>query len=56
VLLSGGVGSPEDVARVYADRHSNVVGVITGRALYEGKLDLAKLVAKYLEPADSGAW
>ncbi|MCB0219578.1 MAG: 1-(5-phosphoribosyl)-5-((5-phosphoribosylamino)methylideneamino)imidazole-4-carboxamide isomerase, partial [Chrysiogenetes bacterium] len=44
VILSGGVSSLEDVeqARTLAD--DGVIGVISGRAIYEGKLDVASAV------------
>lgn len=41
VLASGGVGSLDDLRPLIA---SNVAGVIVGRALYEGKLDLAEAI------------
>jgi phosphoribosylformimino-5-aminoimidazole carboxamide ribotide isomerase len=41
VIASGGVGGPEDVLLACA---SNLAGVIIGKALYEGKIDLAKLL------------
>jgi phosphoribosylformimino-5-aminoimidazole carboxamide ribotide isomerase len=56
VILSGGIGSAADVDRVYAEKHSGVAGVITGKALYEGRLDLESLLARHQVPADSSAW
>jgi phosphoribosylformimino-5-aminoimidazole carboxamide ribotide isomerase len=44
VIASGGVYNVEDVqalARAAAASHGTLLGVITGRALYEGTLDLA---------------
>lgn len=47
VIASGGVARREDVAalaRLAAD-HPNLLGVIVGKALYEGKVDLKDLIA-----------
>jgi phosphoribosylformimino-5-aminoimidazole carboxamide ribotide isomerase len=40
VIASGGVGGPQDIA---AARRANLAGVIAGRALYEGTLDVKGL-------------
>ena len=45
VIASGGVASLEDIRHAAAYANQGVVGVITGRALYEGRLDLAKAIA-----------
>jgi phosphoribosylformimino-5-aminoimidazole carboxamide ribotide isomerase len=47
VILSGGIGSPADVDRVARERVEGVVGVIVGKALYEGRVDLAELIRRY---------
>jgi phosphoribosylformimino-5-aminoimidazole carboxamide ribotide isomerase len=46
VIASGGVGSPEDVAKLgaLAQRRPNLDGVIIGKAIYEGRVDLAALL------------
>jgi phosphoribosylformimino-5-aminoimidazole carboxamide ribotide isomerase len=40
VIASGGISGIEDVRRIAALSKAGVMGMITGRALYEGKLDL----------------
>jgi len=42
IIASGGVAYPADITRFreMALRHPNLDGVITGKALYEGKIDL----------------
>ena len=45
VVLSGGMSSVVDVSRVIQNAHSGVFGMITGKALYEGNLDLAEAIA-----------
>jgi phosphoribosylformimino-5-aminoimidazole carboxamide ribotide isomerase len=47
VILSGGIGGAEDVESVYRERVPRVVGVIVGKALYEGRVDLAELLRRY---------
>ena len=44
IIASGGVGSEEDIDRI---AEKGVEGVITGKAIYEGKIDLARVLAKY---------
>ncbi len=43
-IASGGVASLDDILRCHALRRQGVSGVIVGRALYEGKIDLAQAV------------
>ncbi len=47
VIASGGVSRREDVAnlRELAGRYDNLDGVIVGKALYEGRVDLADLLS-----------
>jgi phosphoribosylformimino-5-aminoimidazole carboxamide ribotide isomerase len=42
VIASGGVASLDDVRALLAVASRGVVGAITGRAIYEGRLDLAE--------------
>ena len=44
VIASGGVSSPEDL-RALRDCGAPLDGVITGRALYDGRIDIAEAVA-----------
>ena len=44
IIASGGVGSEEDIDKI---AEKGVEGVITGKAIYEGKIDLKKVLAKY---------
>jgi phosphoribosylformimino-5-aminoimidazole carboxamide ribotide isomerase len=43
IIVSGGVASADDVRAVAAMPEPNIVGVITGRAIYEGRLDLTEV-------------
>ncbi|MDW7710216.1 MAG: 1-(5-phosphoribosyl)-5-[(5-phosphoribosylamino)methylideneamino]imidazole-4-carboxamide isomerase [Deferrisomatales bacterium] len=45
VIASGGVSDLEDIERLLPLEADGVVGVITGRALYEGTLDLAAAIS-----------
>jgi phosphoribosylformimino-5-aminoimidazole carboxamide ribotide isomerase len=44
LIVSGGVGTLEDIRAVKALVPHGVIGVITGRALYEGTVDLAEAI------------
>ncbi len=45
VIASGGVASIEDLTRLKAQEAAGIDGVICGRALYDGRLDLAAALA-----------
>ncbi|MEL7190610.1 MAG: 1-(5-phosphoribosyl)-5-[(5-phosphoribosylamino)methylideneamino] imidazole-4-carboxamide isomerase, partial [Pseudomonadota bacterium] len=45
VIASGGVKGIDDIHVLSLNAHTGIEGVITGRALYEGKLDLAAAIA-----------
>lgn len=44
VIASGGISGPQDVAAVARLESSGVIGMITGRALYQGTLDLSEAI------------
>ncbi|MBW2066636.1 MAG: 1-(5-phosphoribosyl)-5-[(5-phosphoribosylamino)methylideneamino]imidazole-4-carboxamide isomerase [Deltaproteobacteria bacterium] len=44
VIISGGISGQGDIKKVLPLRRYGVIGVITGRALYEGKLGLEQAV------------
>jgi len=48
-LLSGGIGRAADVEAA-ASADPLVVGAIVGRAMYEGRIDLAELLARFPQP------
>jgi phosphoribosylformimino-5-aminoimidazole carboxamide ribotide isomerase len=41
VIASGGINGLEDVKALCKVAHEGITGAITGRAIYEGKLDFA---------------
>lgn len=51
VIASGGVASMEDIHRCHAQAEHGIVGVITGRAIYDGRLDLEEAF-ETITPAD----
>ena len=53
VIASGGVSTLEDIRRLKPLEPDGVVGVITGRALYEGTLDLAEAIALAAGPSEA---
>jgi phosphoribosylformimino-5-aminoimidazole carboxamide ribotide isomerase len=44
VIASGGVSSLEDIRKLMEIKNKNLEGVIIGKALYEGKIDLQKAI------------
>jgi phosphoribosylformimino-5-aminoimidazole carboxamide ribotide isomerase len=44
VIASGGVAGIEDIRLLSAHEHEGIEGVITGRALYDGRLDLGEAI------------
>jgi phosphoribosylformimino-5-aminoimidazole carboxamide ribotide isomerase len=44
VIVSGGVSSLEDLKAVKAQAASGIAGVISGRAIYDGRIDLGEAV------------
>lgn len=43
VIASGGVGSIEDIINLFEIRNSGVAGVVVGKAIYEGRIDISSL-------------
>ena len=44
VIVSGGVASLDDLKAVKAEAASGIAGVISGRAIYDGRIDLREAV------------
>jgi phosphoribosylformimino-5-aminoimidazole carboxamide ribotide isomerase len=44
VIASGGVASLDDIKKLLALKTPNLIGAITGKAIYEDKLDLAEAI------------
>jgi phosphoribosylformimino-5-aminoimidazole carboxamide ribotide isomerase len=42
VIASGGISSLEDIKKLKEIKNKNLEGVIIGKALYEGRIDLQK--------------
>lgn len=51
VIASGGVSSLDDLTRLRAREHAGIAGVISGRALYDGRLDVAEAIAYLAQEA-----
>ena len=43
VIASGGVGSLEDVIKLYEKKEFGIFGVVVGKAIYEGKINLKEI-------------
>ena len=52
VILSGGIGGMEDLEAVCRYRDGKIRGVITGKALYEGRISLPEALAAYQTPRE----
>jgi len=46
VIASGGVGSIADIDNLIAANEPNIEGVVVGRALYDGRIDVAEALEK----------
>ena len=42
VIASGGITDLDDIRALRAEAHEGIIGAITGRAIYEGTLDVAE--------------
>jgi len=47
VMLSGGVAKEDDIKEAKTLKYYGLVGVIVGKAFYEGKIDLKNIIVKY---------
>ncbi len=47
VIASGGVSGMDDLEKLYKLTDSGLVGVIVGKALYEGKVNLREAISKF---------
>jgi len=56
VILSGGVASWADFEAARAADHPLLAGVITGKALYKNRIDLAEVIAEFQTDRPGGLW
>lgn len=57
VIVSGGVSSTADIAAAAREEPSGIAGVITGKALYEGRIELAETIREFQRvPEGEIAW
>jgi len=47
LIVAGGIGGEEDIARLVRLNIPNLKGIVVGKALYEGKVDLQKVIRQY---------
>ncbi|MBN1869633.1 MAG: 1-(5-phosphoribosyl)-5-[(5-phosphoribosylamino)methylideneamino]imidazole-4-carboxamide isomerase [Candidatus Omnitrophica bacterium] len=45
IIASGGISGIDDIKKLLTLEHQGIIGAITGRAIYEGKLDLKEALA-----------
>jgi len=53
VIVSGGVGSMDDLEKVHRFGSTAIVGVITGKAVYEGLIDIRKAVERFSSDSEN---
>jgi len=53
VIASGGIGKEEDVLDLWNAREAGIHGVIIGKAIYDGVVDLEKMVAQFHQGRNS---
>ncbi len=56
VILSGGIASMADFEAVSKANHPLLAGVITGKALYQNRIDLAEVIRRHQTPYTGGLW
>lgn len=56
VILSGGIASLADFDAIRAADHPLLAGVITGKALYKNRIDLAEVIRTYQNDKHQGLW
>lgn len=56
VILSGGIASLADFEAIQRADHPLLAGVITGKALYKNRIDLAEVIAKFQDDRHGGLW
>lgn len=54
VIISGGISSNNDFKGITDLRHPGIAGVITGKAVYENRINLESAIVKYQKPFDYG--
>ena len=53
VILSGGISSNQDIETVCRLRHPGVEGIITGKAVFEGRVDLREMIKEFQQTRSS---
>ena len=56
VIVSGGVSSLSDLEEIERSAHPLIRGVIAGKAIYEGRLDLEETFARFPGSAEEVTW
>jgi len=56
VILSGGISSLADFDAIRQADHPLLAGVITGKALYKNRIDLAEVIRTYQNDQHGGLW
>lgn len=54
VIISGGISRDDDFKVISDLNYPGIAGVITGKAVYENRIDLQKVIEKYQKPFNEG--
>lgn len=56
VTLSGGISSQEDLEKVCREGHEGIRGIITGKAVYEGRIDVESAIKEFQRTDEEIDW
>jgi len=56
VVLSGGIGSEDDVRQIAEKADSLIAGAILGKSLYENQIDLARVIELFQKDTKKAEW
>jgi len=42
-VISGGISSIDDVIKIKKNKYQNIEGIVIGKAIYDGNIDIKKL-------------
>jgi len=57
VILSGGIGSEDDIKEICSMDYSGITGIIVGKAIYKNRIDIQSCIGSYQKvPEVRGKW
>jgi phosphoribosylformimino-5-aminoimidazole carboxamide ribotide isomerase len=55
VILSGGIGSDDDIKEICSMDYTGITGIIVGKAIYKNRIDLPDTIKRYQVIPDIGS-